>query len=152
MICDTWHMTSDTWHVTCDECWGLNILSKFQLPSSYGLGETEFWRYFNERITEWLNQWISDKGVCRSAPATPGMLKILYTRDHLTAHCVRIVASVPKNLEESLENVKILAFWTYMENKHNIQLYLLVFFLVDGWKQTLCSSSIWNTIPIILKY
>ena len=27
---------------TCDKWWGVNILSKFQLPSSYGLGRTMF--------------------------------------------------------------------------------------------------------------
>ena len=43
-ICDMWHVTRDRWHVTCDmwhiTCnmwWGVNILSKFQLPSSYSL-------------------------------------------------------------------------------------------------------------------
>ena len=35
MIFDTWHVTRDTWHMTCDMLWGVNILSKFQLPSSY---------------------------------------------------------------------------------------------------------------------
>ena len=33
---DTWHVTRDTWHVTCLRG-GVNILSKFQLPSSYCL-------------------------------------------------------------------------------------------------------------------
>ena len=37
VTCDMWHMTLATWHVTCDKLWGVNILSKFQLPSSYGL-------------------------------------------------------------------------------------------------------------------
>ena len=31
---DIWHMTHDTWHVTCDMLRGVNIFSKFQLPSS----------------------------------------------------------------------------------------------------------------------
>ena len=44
---DTWHVTGDTWNVTRDiwhvtrDMWqmvGVDILSKFQLPSSYGLG------------------------------------------------------------------------------------------------------------------
>ena len=34
---DMWHMTRDTWHMTRDTFGGLNILSKFQLPSSYRL-------------------------------------------------------------------------------------------------------------------
>ena len=36
--CLTWHVTHDTWHVTCERWEQVNLLSKFQLPSSYGLG------------------------------------------------------------------------------------------------------------------
>ena len=49
---DTWQLTPDRWHQTCD-MWHLicdmqhivrgNILSKFQLPSFYGLGVMMFW-------------------------------------------------------------------------------------------------------------
>ena len=49
---DMWHVTCDTWHVPCDTWWGVNILSKFQLSSSYGLGKTVYWRYFHKG---WLN-------------------------------------------------------------------------------------------------
>ena len=52
---DTWHLTPDTWHLTPD-IWHVsgypqgvvNIVSKFQLPSSYGLGVKEFWRHPNK--------------------------------------------------------------------------------------------------------
>ena len=37
---DAWHMTRDTWQVTCDTFGEVNILSKFQLPSSYRLEVT----------------------------------------------------------------------------------------------------------------
>ena len=50
MTPDTWHGTHDTWHMTCDKWWGVNILSKFQLHTTYGLG------------------------VCRPAPATVGLV------------------------------------------------------------------------------
>ena len=30
------------WHVTRDKWWGINILKKIQLPSSYGLGGKAF--------------------------------------------------------------------------------------------------------------
>ena len=65
-----WHMTCDMCHVTC---FGVNILSKFQLPSSYGL-----WQYFEdlEEKDDWVNELISDKGVCRTAPVTLGLLII----------------------------------------------------------------------------
>ena len=38
MICDTGHNTFDMWHM-------VNILSKFQLPIFYGLGEIVFLDY-----------------------------------------------------------------------------------------------------------
>ena len=41
---ETWHMTRDMRHVTCDMFWGVNILSKCQLPSSSGLWSMIFWR------------------------------------------------------------------------------------------------------------
>ena len=51
VICDTWYVTRDTWnvthetsHITCDMLWGVNILSKCQLPSSYGLWFMISWR------------------------------------------------------------------------------------------------------------
>ena len=69
--CDTWHVTCDTWHVTRDmwQVWGLNILSKSQLPSSYRLWFMILGRYFRKR----MNRLMSDKAVCRTAPATPGL-------------------------------------------------------------------------------
>ena len=33
MTCDMWHVTRDTRHVTHDMFGGVNMLSKFQLPS-----------------------------------------------------------------------------------------------------------------------
>ena len=36
------------WYVTCDMWGGVNILSKCQLPSSYSLVETMFWRYVHK--------------------------------------------------------------------------------------------------------
>ena len=32
----------------------VNIVAKFQVPSSYGLGETMFWKYFHKG---WLSHW-----------------------------------------------------------------------------------------------
>ena len=34
---------------------------------------------------DWLNQWISDGGDCRTAPATPGMLKSANYKDRNTS-------------------------------------------------------------------
>ena len=44
---DRWHVTRDMWHMTHDTFSGINILSKYQLPSSSGLGWRVFRRYFN---------------------------------------------------------------------------------------------------------
>ena len=64
---DTWHVTRDiwnmkrTWHVTCDILWEVNILSKFQLPSSYCLWFMILWRsggkgWRTDLIIEWMNE------------------------------------------------------------------------------------------------
>ena len=66
-------MTPDTWHLTCDTWWGVNILSKFQLPSSFGLGGEVIWRSGGKGS---LNQSMNDEAVYRTAPATPGLLNI----------------------------------------------------------------------------
>ena len=63
---DTWHVTRDTWnvtwHVTHDmwHVWGVNILSKFQLPSSYGLWFIILWRYGGKGLlAELINESVT---------------------------------------------------------------------------------------------
>ena len=68
-----WDVTHNKWHMTGDMWRGVNLLSKFQLTSSYGLEITMYWIYFHKSS---LNVLINDEGVCRTAPATPGLLKI----------------------------------------------------------------------------
>ena len=75
ITCETWHITCDTWHVTCDMLWGVNILSKCQLPSSYSLGGKVIWQ--SEGKYQLFNELINYEAVCRTAPATPGLLNIL---------------------------------------------------------------------------
>ena len=76
MTCDTWHVTRDKWYVICDllhmtcDMWhvtrdmshvvGVNILSKFQLPSSYCLWFMMFYDL------EEKADWITHKGVYRT--------------------------------------------------------------------------------------
>ena len=68
--------TCDTWHVTCHTWWGMNIVPKVQLLSSYGLVLTvSWWLWTKWWLNESNNYWIK-KGVCRTAPATPGLLII----------------------------------------------------------------------------
>ena len=51
----------------------VNILSKFQLPSSYGLGGEGFFKDIF-RKDELPNELICDKDVCRTSPATLGLI------------------------------------------------------------------------------
>ena len=56
VTCDMWHLTCDTWHMTCDLLGGVNILSKFQLPSSFCLWSMILWRFGGKG---WLAHWIN---------------------------------------------------------------------------------------------
>ena len=70
-------VTQDMWHMTCDMLWGVNILSKFQLRSSYCLWYMISWRLGGKSwLIDWLNYLINNKGVYITAPATPGVLSI----------------------------------------------------------------------------
>ena len=61
----------------------MNIISKFQLSSSSGLGLTVFWIYFHK---PWLSQWVNHEAVYRTAPATPGLL-ISFRLEHIIFWC-----------------------------------------------------------------
>ena len=74
LTCDTWYMTHDTRHVPLDTQGVMNFVLKFQVPIFNVLGVRKFWRYFHK--DHWLTDFINNKGVCRRAPATPGLLKI----------------------------------------------------------------------------
>ena len=50
----------------------MNILLKFQLPSSSGLGLT----VFPQTMSYWINELMTG-GDCRTAPATPGLLNMV---------------------------------------------------------------------------
>ena len=104
MTCDTWHLTPDslhvtpdTWHMSFTMWWELNILSKFKLPSSFDLGVMMFWRLGGKGwLTDWLSQLMSNGGVCRTAPATPGLLKII----------------MKKNCQNFEEKLNLYFFWS----------------------------------------
>ena len=78
VTCDFWHVTRDMWHMTYNTrhqthhtCWQVNILSKFHIPSLYGLGVKGFWRFWEKGSASHL---INYEGVCRTAPATRVLL------------------------------------------------------------------------------
>ena len=63
----TWQLTSDTQRL-------VNIVSKFQVPSSYYLVVKVCWRYFHKGWESfWMNQWIT-QFFFRTVPAIPGLL------------------------------------------------------------------------------
>ena len=77
--------------MTCDIWLGVNILSKLQLPSSYGLDLMKFrnktTRFEGKGST---NELISYEAVCKIAPATTDLLKytnflvLLVASGHMT--------------------------------------------------------------------
>ena len=74
---DTWHLTHDMWHLLHDMChvahmgWW-TLCQKFSyLP----LTVWKLWCFEDLREKDQsMTKLISDKGVCRTAPATPGLL------------------------------------------------------------------------------
>ena len=75
MTGDRWHVICDMWHVVGGEH-SLKILAPYLLLFViYDI--MKIWR---TRMNDWLNQSINQlinyKAVCRTAPATPGLLKM----------------------------------------------------------------------------
>ena len=58
----SWHLAPDTWHVTCDTWWRVNILLKFQVPSSNGLGFMMSWRLGgkDDSMNQWMNESVTE--------------------------------------------------------------------------------------------
>ena len=80
MTCATWDLTPDMWHLTYDMFhlthrgwWTLCKNFKFLALTVW------VWRFCEDskQKDHLLNQLISEKGVCRTAPATQGLLNIL---------------------------------------------------------------------------
>ena len=66
-----WHVICDMWHVTGGGRWTFSKnFSSLALTAWEGL----FVEYLEEKA-DGLSAWINDEGVCRTAPATPGLLK-----------------------------------------------------------------------------
>ena len=107
LTCDTWHLTCDTWHLT-PEIWHLTPDMWHMTYDMCHVTHRGWWTLcqnfrslalmvwvwrclqYSEQKDDQLNQlmqWISDKGVCRTAPAKPGLLK--------SSSAVGIVVSFP---------------------------------------------------------
>ena len=90
---DIWHVTHDTWHITCDMWCAVNIPAKCQFPRSCGLGDTVSWRYFHKG---WLSLLKNHRGVCRTAPTTPGLLNMLL---HMFSEGTHSKCALPPQLQ-----------------------------------------------------
>ena len=66
---DILNMTHDMRHMTCDKQGVMKIVSKFQVPN-------DVLNIFSQRITDLISYSINDKAVCRTVPATTGLLMI----------------------------------------------------------------------------
>ena len=51
-----------------------NIVSQYHVPSFSGLGFMMYWRFEGKKIAELLTYLFNYEDVCRTAPATPGLL------------------------------------------------------------------------------
>ena len=66
MLCDMWHLTHYIWHVICDSWRGWPFSPHFMFLE---------WIFKDTIIRDdFLNWWISDKGVHETATAIPGLL------------------------------------------------------------------------------
>ena len=74
MTRDMWHVTRDTLHVTFD-MFGGGGWTFSQNFSSLVLTVCNLLYYEHlEEKADWLSDWISDKAVYRTAPATAGLI------------------------------------------------------------------------------
>ena len=77
LTCDTWHVTPYTWHVT-HNIWhvtngGGEHSLKISAPKRLPFGCNYVLNL--EEKDDWINEWTNDNGVCKTVPATPGLLK-----------------------------------------------------------------------------
>ena len=73
----------------------MNILSKFQLPR---FGSEGVMKIFSQRITESVNYLINNKGVCRTALATSGLLNMFIRGYKLMVSCANLMTIILKIL------------------------------------------------------
>ena len=115
VACEMWHVTCDTWHVTCYIWCVVNFLSKFQLFSFYGLGFKMFWRFWRKGwLTQWTNELMNDEAVCRTAPATPGLLKRVVYNFVSDIHSLR-EWPIDKSLEALKMSHSISTIWSRLQ-------------------------------------
>ena len=79
VTCDTWHGTHDMWHVTSD-MWHMTDGRRWTISQNVSFLALMVWewRCYEDISTkdDLLTESMSNEGVRRTAPATPGLLKI----------------------------------------------------------------------------
>ena len=72
---DMWHVTRDTLYVTPDtwQVGGGEPSLKISAPYFLRFGIEGLMKIFSQIMTYWINEWVNDKGVYKTAPATPGL-------------------------------------------------------------------------------
>ena len=71
---DIWHMTHDTWHMTCETWWGWMFSQNYSFLALMVL-ERQCFKDWEEK-DQWLDKSVNDKGVSRTALATPVLVPI----------------------------------------------------------------------------
>ena len=150
----------------------MNTVSKFQVPSSYGLGVMCY--VMNKRVTDSINY----EGVCRTAQATPGLWNIIifgrektHIREHpikLRTYPVLLVTNkivLRTNTVNCFGHLVILGMIT-VSLRENICVYLELVLLYRGEMQSykprdqyshtgyeyICIGHIWHIWHISVKY
>ena len=103
VTCDTWHVKSDTWYLTCDtwhmtpdiwHTWGDEYCVNISGPKLLGFGCEGVLKILKEMITDsWINWLINDQVVCRTAPATPGLIITMQECKNQNSFLVRWIFS-----------------------------------------------------------
>ena len=75
VTCDMWHLTCYMWHMEGGEH-SLKILG----PLLMRFGSEDVFTIFSQIMTQSMNEWMNNRGVCRTAPALPGLVNILVGR------------------------------------------------------------------------
>ena len=82
-----WHVTRDTWHMTCDmwHVWHMTHIVGWTFAQNFSTLALLVWDWqcledicTNKGwVNQWMNEWVSDGGDCRTAPAAPSLLNSL---------------------------------------------------------------------------